>query len=66
MDERDPRPAVEAGHEDDAASGDAKGVPVPHEQAVEGSSEEFEAVRGVRPHPSEPAPDDGNRGGQTF
>jgi hypothetical protein len=52
--------------DEDATSGDAKGVPVPHDHALEGSSEEFPAVSGVRPHPDDPAPEEGNRGGRSF
>jgi hypothetical protein len=33
------------------SAGDAKGVPVPHEDPVEGTSEEFTAVDGIRTAP---------------
>lgn len=44
-----------------ATPGDAQGVPVPHEQALQGSSEEYPAVEGVYTFPqtaAEQEPDD--------
>jgi hypothetical protein len=35
--------------DDDATPGNAQDVPVPHDQALEGSSEEFRKVQGVNP-----------------
>jgi hypothetical protein len=32
-----------------ATPGDAQGVPVPHDEALEGSSEEYDKVEGVNP-----------------
>jgi hypothetical protein len=47
MDTSDPAGPDPADGATEPDAGDAQGVPVPHEQAVEGSSETFEAVEGV-------------------
>jgi hypothetical protein len=47
------RPSSGDNDRDDAPStpGNAQGVPVPHEEAVEGSSQQTEAVDGVFTYP---------------
>jgi hypothetical protein len=49
-----------------ATAGDAQGVAVPHEQAVEGTSEEASAPDRSRVEPDQPDSDEINRGGRSF